>query len=70
MSTVPDKPSLDNIEPKWIGVWDTEGVYTFDRTATRDNVFAIDTPPPTVSGSLHMGPPNRTSRAELLRSVL
>ena len=55
MSTVPDKPSLDNIEPKWIGVWDTEGVYTFDRTATRDNVFAIDTPPPTVSGSLHMG---------------
>ena len=55
MSTVPDKPSLENIEPKWIGVWDNEGVYAFDRTATRDNVFAIDTPPPTVSGSLHMG---------------
>ncbi|MEN9553058.1 MAG: valyl-tRNA synthetase, partial [Actinomycetota bacterium] len=55
MSTVPDKPSLENIEPKWIGVWDTEGVYAFNRSATRDNVFAIDTPPPTVSGSLHMG---------------
>jgi valyl-tRNA synthetase len=55
MSTVPDKPSLDNIEPKWIGVWDSEGVYAFNRSATRDNVFAIDTPPPTVSGSLHMG---------------
>ena len=55
MSTVPDKPSLENIEPKWIGVWDEEGVYAFDRTATRDAVFAIDTPPPTVSGSLHMG---------------
>ena len=27
----------------------------FDRTATRDNVYAIDTPPPTVSGSLHVG---------------
>ena len=55
MSTVPDKPSLENIEPKWIGVWDAEGVYAFNRAATRDNVFAIDTPPPTVSGSLHMG---------------
>ncbi len=55
MSTVPDKPSLDNIEPKWIETWENEGVYTFDRTASRDNVFAVDTPPPTVSGSLHMG---------------
>jgi valyl-tRNA synthetase len=55
MSTVPDKPSLENIEPKWIGVWDTEGVYSFNRSANRENVFAIDTPPPTVSGSLHMG---------------
>ena len=55
MSAVPDKPSLENIEPKWIGVWHSEGVYAFDRSAMRDNVFAIDTPPPTVSGSLHMG---------------
>ena len=55
MSAVPDKPSLDDIESKWIQAWDTEGVYSFDRTASRDGVFAIDTPPPTVSGSLHMG---------------
>ena len=27
----------------------------FDRTKTRDEIFSIDTPPPTVSGSLHMG---------------
>ena len=31
------------------------GTYTFDRTKTRDEIFSIDTPPPTVSGSLHMG---------------
>ncbi|MEY4339446.1 MAG: valyl-tRNA synthetase, partial [Actinomycetota bacterium] len=55
MSAVPDKPTLDGIEPKWIGSWDSAGTYSFDRAATRDRVFAVDTPPPTVSGSLHMG---------------
>lgn len=55
MANVPDKPTLDGIETRWIERWETDGVYRFDRTATRDQVFAIDTPPPTVSGSLHMG---------------
>ncbi len=54
-ATVPDKPSLDGLEAKWGRVWDDEQVYAFDRTATRDQVFSIDTPPPTVSGSLHVG---------------
>ena len=35
--------------------WEADGTYLFDRTATRDQVFAIDTPPPTASGSLHIG---------------
>ena len=55
MSGVPEKPSLENVEPKWIDSWDQNGTYAFDRSASRDNVFSIDTPPPTVSGSLHMG---------------
>ncbi len=55
MSGVPEKPSLENVEPKWIDSWDQNGIYAFDRSVTRDNVFSIDTPPPTVSGSLHMG---------------
>jgi valyl-tRNA synthetase len=55
MSTVPEKPSLDDIEPKWVTSWESQGTYSFDRSAERSNVFAIDTPPPTVSGSLHMG---------------
>ena len=55
MSGVPEKPSLENVEPKWIDSWDQNGTYAFDRSATRVNVFSIDTPPPTVSGSLHMG---------------
>ena len=55
MSAVPDKPTLDGIEDRWIAAWQSEGTYAFDRTAGRRDVFAIDTPPPTVSGSLHMG---------------
>ncbi len=52
---VPEKPSLDGLEAHWSAVWEAEGTYAFDRTATRDRVFSIDTPPPTVSGSLHIG---------------
>ncbi|ASU84487.1 valine--tRNA ligase [Nocardiopsis gilva YIM 90087] len=52
---VPDKPSLDGIEAKWVDVWDESGVYHFDRAKSRDEIFSIDTPPPTVSGSLHIG---------------
>jgi valyl-tRNA synthetase len=53
--TIPDKPGLEGLEAKWGGQWDADGIYRFDRSQTRDNVFSIDTPPPTVSGSLHVG---------------
>jgi valyl-tRNA synthetase len=52
---VPDKPALEGLEAKWQQRWDAEGVYTFDRSKQRDEIFSIDTPPPTVSGSLHIG---------------
>lgn len=52
---VPAKPTLEGIEAKWSQIWNDQGIYTFDRTKTRDQVFSIDTPPPTVSGSLHVG---------------
>jgi valyl-tRNA synthetase len=52
---VPEKPVLDGLEDRWVQVWDSLGVYAFDRTKAREQVFAIDTPPPTVSGSLHVG---------------
>ena len=32
-----------------------DDTYAFDRTQPRENVYSIDTPPPTVSGSLHVG---------------
>ncbi len=55
MAGIPERPTLDGIEDRWSEVWEADGVYRFDRTAARDQVFSIDTPPPTVSGSLHMG---------------
>jgi valyl-tRNA synthetase len=52
---VPEKPALEGLEEKWKVRWESDGVYRFDRAAPRDRVYAIDTPPPTVSGSLHVG---------------
>jgi valyl-tRNA synthetase len=54
-SRVPDKPSLEGLEEKWAAVWKEQQTYAFDRTAERADVYSIDTPPPTVSGSLHVG---------------
>lgn len=52
---VPDKPALEGLEEKWAQRWKDADTYGFDRTQPRENVYAIDTPPPTVSGSLHVG---------------
>ncbi|MGO4691125.1 valine--tRNA ligase [Glaciibacter sp. 2TAF33] len=53
---VPDKPALEGLEAKWETVWDGQETYRFDReSATRDEIYSIDTPPPTASGSLHIG---------------
>ncbi len=52
---VPERPTLDGLEAKWSERWERDGVYRFDRAAPRERVFSIDTPPPTVSGSLHVG---------------
>ncbi|HEY5344261.1 MAG TPA: valine--tRNA ligase [Solirubrobacteraceae bacterium] len=52
---VPERPTLDGLEQKWGEAWERDGVYRFDRSAPSERVFSIDTPPPTVSGSLHVG---------------
>src|SRR5436190_205446 len=54
-ANVPERPSLDGIEAPLMDRWDAAAIYSFDRQASREDVFAIDTPPPTVSGSIHMG---------------
>ncbi|MGH3682878.1 MAG: class I tRNA ligase family protein, partial [Natronosporangium sp.] len=54
-SRVPARPSLDGLEDSWVDRWEQQGVYRFDRTRDRSEIYSIDTPPPTVSGSLHAG---------------
>ncbi len=52
---VPDKVALEGLEQKWSAQWKADDTYAFDRTRPRAEVYSIDTPPPTVSGSLHVG---------------
>ena len=52
---VPNKPSLEGLEARWAARWESDGIYRFDRSKSRAETYAIDTPPPTVSGSLHIG---------------
>ena len=54
-ANAPEKVSVEGLEEKWSVAWDERGVYRFNRSATRENVYSIDTPPPTASGSLHVG---------------
>ena len=54
-SELPDRPTLDGLEARWAAHWAQAGTYRFERPAARDAVYSIDTPPPTVSGSLHVG---------------
>ncbi|WP_431709465.1 valine--tRNA ligase [Glutamicibacter uratoxydans] len=53
--SVPDKPALEGLEERLSSRWRTEGTYHFDENTTREAVYSIDTPPPTASGSLHVG---------------
>ena len=58
---VPEKPTIDGLEEKWVERWTAEDTYGFDRAAAldpatpREQIYSIDTPPPTASGSLHVG---------------
>jgi valyl-tRNA synthetase len=52
---VPEKPALEGLEERLAARWEREGTYRFDRAKSREQIYSIDTPPPTVSGSLHVG---------------
>ncbi len=54
-ASAPEKVGVEGLEDKWGLVWEESGVYRFKLEATRDQVYSIDTPPPTASGSLHVG---------------
>lgn len=56
MKKLDKKYNFKEVEKKWQKYWQDNNIYNFDwKDADVDNVFSIDTPPPTVSGTLHMG---------------
>lgn len=52
---IPKKYKADDIENRWKDQWGELGVYAWDPSKSREESFVVDTPPPTVSGSLHLG---------------
>jgi valyl-tRNA synthetase len=49
-------PELDikAIEEKWQNYWEKEKIYAFEKKSKK-KIYSIDTPPPTVSGEMHIG---------------
>ncbi len=52
---LPAKPGLDGLEVRWDQAWEANQLYKFNPNHSREQIFSIDTPPPTASGSLHIG---------------
>lgn len=55
MKPLPKNYDHKEAEPRWQKSWEESGVHAWDASQPRENTFVIDTPPPTVSGILHMG---------------
>ncbi|MGM0628583.1 MAG: class I tRNA ligase family protein, partial [Candidatus Fermentibacterota bacterium] len=51
---LPRRYKARDSEPRWQRYWEEEGIYRFDPDSGKP-LYTIDTPPPTVSGAIHMG---------------
>jgi valyl-tRNA synthetase len=54
-ASIPEKATVDGLEAKWVPSWEQNQTFAFNADAPKENVFSVDTPPPTASGSLHVG---------------
>ena len=52
---LPKNYAPEEVEAKWRAHWQGTNPYAYDPARPREETFVVDTPPPTVSGSLHMG---------------
>ena len=67
MVEMPKRYDPHEAEKKWMEYWEKEGIFRFDpKIKERDKIFAIDTPPPTVSGTIHMGHAFGFSQADFI----
>ena len=51
---LPKNYDSDESEKKWLEFWEKEKIYAFD-PESKAELYSIDTPPPTVSGKMHLG---------------
>ncbi|MBM3957362.1 MAG: class I tRNA ligase family protein, partial [Gemmatimonadetes bacterium] len=54
-ASVPKVFDIGAAEQRWRGEWERLGLYRWDASRGREETFVVDTPPPTVSGYLHVG---------------
>ena len=54
-SSVPDHFNSSLSEERWNNHWQRSGIYQYNPLKPKSETFIVDTPPPTVSGSLHIG---------------
>ncbi|MFX1238978.1 MAG: valine--tRNA ligase, partial [Promethearchaeota archaeon] len=53
-SAYPKRFKFTEVQKKWIDYWKKEKIYAFNPNEGKE-IFTIDTPPPFVSGTLHLG---------------
>ncbi|MBI2134363.1 valine--tRNA ligase [Candidatus Woesearchaeota archaeon] len=51
---LPKRYNANESEEKWLKYWEKEKVYLFNPDS-KEEAYSIDTPPPTVSGKMHLG---------------
>ena len=51
---LPKRYDFRESEKKWSKFWEEKGIFRFD-PSSRKEIFSVDTPPPTVSGKMHIG---------------
>src|SRR5579872_3354962 len=55
MKPLPQQYNQAEEEKKWQAAWEEQKIYQWQAGLPKEQNFVIDTPPPTVSGTLHMG---------------
>jgi valyl-tRNA synthetase len=54
MKEFPNEYNSKDIEEKWRKYWEKEKIYSFNKK-NKGKIYSVDTPPPTVSGKMHLG---------------
>ncbi len=54
-TSLPKHFNAEEAELRWDRHWEEQEVYRYNPDVPREQTFVVDTPPPTVSGSLHIG---------------